>query len=217
MSDAKTTSGSEVQAKRKRGRPKTVSDSDRRSSVVDIARKTFVELGFSGTTTDIVASRCKISKQTLYRLFASKSELFVAVVAAHRHMMLDLPRPADENDDVGAVLQKIFMIDITEEAENERQAFIHIIMREGAQTPEIVEILRREGIDQSRQNLADWLAAEAARGKLVIEDPLSGARMLMDLLFGAMGPRREDFPTPAHRRRHLERCIALFVRGTKAS
>jgi hypothetical protein len=132
-------------------------------------------------------------------------------------MMLDLPRPPDENDDVGAVLQKIFMIDITEEAENERQAFIHIIMREGAQTPEIVEILRREGIDQSRQNLADWLAAEAARGKLVIEDPLSGARMLMDLLFGAMGPRREDFPTPAHRRHHLERCIALFVRGTKAS
>ena len=130
-------------------------------------------------------------------------------------MMLDLPRPAEEDAPVDTVLQQIFMIDIDEEAENERQAFIHIVMREGGQFPEIAEILRRDGIDRSRQILADWLSNEAKRGKLVIEDPLGGARMLMDMLFGAMGPRREDFNTRADRRRHLERCIALFVRGTR--
>ncbi|UJW76987.1 TetR/AcrR family transcriptional regulator [Rhizobium sp. SL42] len=214
MSDTETTAGQPA-AKRKRGRPKTHSDTDRRSDIIDTARKTFVELGFSGTTTDIVAARCRISKQTLYRLFPSKSDLFLAVIAAHRQMMLDLPRPPDEDDPVDTVLEKIFMIDIDEEAENERQAVIHIVMREGAQFPEIAEILRRDGIDRSRQILADWLSHEAKRGKLVIEDPLGGARMLMDMLFGAMGPRREDFNTRADRRRHLERCIALFVRGTR--
>jgi hypothetical protein len=132
-------------------------------------------------------------------------------------MMLDLPRPADEDDAVDIVLQKIFMIDIDEETENERQAFIRIVVTEGAQIPEIVEILRRDGIDHSRQNLADWLAMEARRGKLVIENPLDGARMLMDLLFGAMGPPRHDFKTRADRKHYLERCIALFVRGTKSA
>lgn len=216
MSDTETTA-EQPAAKRKRGRPKTHSDTDRRSNIIDTARKTFVELGFSGTTTDIVAARCRISKQTLYRLFPSKSDLFLAVIAAHRQMMLDLPRPVEEDAPVDIVLQKIFMIDIDEEAENERQAVIHIVMREGGQFPEIAEILKRDGIDRSRQILADWLSAEAKRGKLVIEDPLGSARMLMDMLFGAMGPRREDFKTRTDRRRHLEQCIALFVRGTQPS
>jgi AcrR family transcriptional regulator len=216
MSDSETTTGQPL-TKRKRGRPKTHSDIDRRSIIIDTARKTFVELGFSGTTTDIVAARCRISKQTLYRLFPSKSDLFLAVVAAHRQMMLDLPRPSEEDAPVDVVLQKIFMIDIDEEADNERHAFIHIVIREGAQFPEIAEVLRRDGLEHSRRNLADWLAAEARRGKLVIEDPLGCARILMDMLFGAMGPQRGDFKTRSDRRRHLVMCIDLFVRGTKPS
>lgn len=214
MSDAEP-SQIATETKRKRGRPKTSSDSDRRQDIVDMARRTFVELGYSGTTTDIVAARCRISKQTLYRLFPSKPDLFLAVVAAHRQMMLDLPRPSEEDEPVDLVLQKIFMIDIDEAAEKERHAFIQLVLHEGAQIPEIIEILWREGIDQSRRNLADWLETEAKRGKLIIEAPLASARMLMDLLFGAMGQPGDDFATRGERREHLKRCIALFVRGTR--
>jgi AcrR family transcriptional regulator len=207
--------GDDAPPKRGRGRPRTQSDGERRANIIDTARRTFVELGFSGTTTDIVASRCKISKQTLYRLFPSKTDLFLAVVAAHRQMMLDLPRPEDEDEPVGDVLQKIFMIDIDEETEREREAFINIVMREGAQIPEIGEILTREGIDKSRQNLADWLESEAKRGKLVIDDTLSGARVLMDMLFGGMGPASHNWRTRADRRNHLHRCIKIFTAGTR--
>lgn len=203
--------------KRPRGRPKTVSDERRRSQIIDVARKTFVELSFSGTTTDIVAMRCKISKQTLYRLFPSKSDLFLAVVAAHREMMLALPRPDAEDDDPASVLQTIFMIDITEEQDAERQAFVHIVMREGGQFPEIAEMLRREGIDRSRQMLADWLKEQDTRGRLVIDNPLSHARILMDMMFGAMGRPKHEFPDHAERRRHLERCITVYLNGTKAT
>ncbi len=89
------------------GRPKLQSDSERRQFIIDTARHTFVELGLSGTTTDIVASRCKISKQTLYRLFPSKKDLFAAVVAAHRQMMLQLPRPPDEDAPLEDVIGRI--------------------------------------------------------------------------------------------------------------
>lgn len=213
MSDAEDVAG---KPKRGRGRPKTQSDGERRKLITDTARRTFVELGFSGTTTDTVAARCKISKQTLYRLFPSKSDLFLAVVIAHRQMMLDLPRPDDENKPVDEVLKTIFMIDIDEAAEQEREAFIHIVMRESAQIPELADVLRREGIDQSRQHLADWIDGEAKRGKLVTDNPLGDARMLMDLLFGGMGPASREWKSRKDRQNHLQRCIRLFVRGSQA-
>ncbi len=202
--------------KRSRGRPKTQSDDQRRKAIVDEARHTFVELGYHGTTTDIVASRCRISKQTLYRVFESKADLFLAVVGSHRRMMLDLPRPESEERPVNEVLADIFMIDIDETAERERKAFISFVIRESAELPELRDILRREGMEQSRRLLAEWLDLQVARRKLAIDDTSSGARMLMDLLFGGMvGPASRDWASRQDRDHHLRRCIDVFVKGTR--
>ncbi|AYD04340.1 TetR/AcrR family transcriptional regulator [Neorhizobium sp. NCHU2750] len=203
--------------KRPRGRPKTFSDEDRRKAIVDEARRTFVELGYRGTTTDIVAARCRISKQTIYNVFSSKADLFLAVVASHRQMMLALPRPAGEDRPVEDVLEDIFMIDIDETDEREREAFISFVIEESSQAPELGEVLRREGVERSRQLLADWLDLQVAQQKLVLEDRMSGARMLMDMLFGGMGPANRDWQTRQDRRRHLRRCIEVFVRGVHAN
>lgn len=199
--------------KRGRGRPKALSDHDRRASIIETARRTFMELGLVGTTTDVVASRCKISKQTLYRLFPSKADLFVAVVAAHRQTMLDLPRPPDEEAPLAETIARIFMIDIDAEQEREREAFIHMVMRESHQVPDLVEILFREGPETSRRQLAEWLAEQVKKGKLQLEDPMNGARMLMDMLFTGPGPLK--WKDLAERRRHMEQAIGIFVRGTQ--
>jgi AcrR family transcriptional regulator len=199
--------------KRGRGRPKAASDKDRRASIIETARRTFIELGMVGTTTDVVANRCRISKQTLYRLFPSKSELFIAVVAAHRQTMLDLPRPAEEDAPLKEIIGRIFMIDIEVEQEKERQAFIHMVMRESHQVPDLMEILFREGPETSHRQLADWLAGQMSKGRLHLEDPTNGARMLMDLLFSGPGPIK--WKNLAERRRYMEQAIDLFVRGTR--
>lgn len=200
--------------KRPRGRPRTQTDEERRSAILTEARHTFMEQGYRGTTTDIVAARCKVSKQTIYKLFDNKADLFLAIVGDHRRMMLALPRPAGEDAPPDEVLEQIFMIDIDEEAEREREAFIAFIIHESAQVPELADILNREGIGRSRISLAEWLDGQVARGKLSVEDTLSGARMLMDLLFGAMGPGGRDWPTRQHRRAYMRSCIELFVRGS---
>ncbi|TNM63918.1 TetR/AcrR family transcriptional regulator [Aliirhizobium smilacinae] len=204
--------------KRSRGRPKTQSDDERRKAIVDEARRTFVELGYRGTTTDIVAARCHISKQTIYRVFESKADLFLAVVGSHRRMMLALPRPEEEDRPIDEALQDIFMIDIDEAAEREREAFIFFVMQESAQVPELGDILRREGMERSRGFLAEWLDIQVARKKIAIDDTLSGARMLMDLLFGGLvGPASRDWKNREDRNRHLRRCIDVFVRGVQPS
>lgn len=201
--------------KRGRGRPKSLPDPLRRQAIIDTARRTFIELGLMGTTTEIVASRCRISKQTLYRLFPSKTDLFIAVVAAHRQMMLDLPRPADEDAPLAEVIGKIFMLEIDAETEREREAFIRMVMQQSHQMPELMEVLFREGPDTSRRQLAEWLSGEMAKGRLVLEDPVTGARMLMDLLMGGIGRGPKGWKDLADRRRHMEQAIALFVRGTR--
>ena len=100
---------------RTRGRPKCTPDDVQCHSIVNGARRLFVKKGYGATTTDDIAAECKISKQTLYRLFPGKAALFAAAVAAISLKCLDLPR---EDDDLPLAdsLALIFMADVSEEA-----------------------------------------------------------------------------------------------------
>nr|AAG21375.1 CasR [Rhizobium etli] len=146
---------------RRRGRPKVSTDEDKRVQIVEVARRVFVKYGYAGSTTAVVASEAGVSKQTLYRLFESKEELFAAVVAAHRRLMLDLPRPA-EDCSIAESLERIFMLDMDEDRDADRAGFLQLVFREAAQFPELVDILQREGMLASRQELADWLSDRRA-------------------------------------------------------
>lgn len=53
---------------------------ERRTAIMDVARKAFQELGFDGASMSEIASRLGGSKATLYNYFASKEELFLAIV-----------------------------------------------------------------------------------------------------------------------------------------
>lgn len=204
---------------RKRGRPKVSSDEDKRTHIVEIARRVFVKYGYAGSTTAVVAAEAGVSKQTLYKLFQSKEELFAAVVGAHRRLMLDLPRPAEDLS-IAESLERIFMIDMDEEMDADRAGFLQLVFREAAQFPELIDILQREGMLASRQHLADWLSERRAEGRLMLDDPASGARMLMDMIFGGMGPpegRAQAWPDRTALLAHLRRCIAIFTTGVKAA
>lgn len=208
--------GATVLPKRSRGRPKKIDEQLRRVQIIECARKTFVELGFAGTTTDLVASRCKISKQTLYSFFAHKSDLFLAVVIANRELVLALPRPAGEDLPLEEAVARIFRLDIDEESERERDAFINLLVRESEQYPEISELLYAKGALPARQLLADWLDAQKALGKLEITDTFNGARMLMDMIFGAIcrpHHRRLDWPDRNALRDYQRMCITVFLNG----
>lgn len=215
MTDNDTTSP-DAPPKRGRGRPKGQPDETRRQAIINEAFRAFVELGLGGTTTDIVASRCRISKQTLYRFFPSKTDLFAAVVASHRRMMLRLPRPPHEDAPLEHVIADIFMIDIDEETERTRESFIRMVMRESHQQPELGAVLFREGPETSRLDLATWLETQIANGKLRPVNPATMARILMDLLFGGVGPGPKGWKDLAERREHLKEAIAIFLQGAAA-
>lgn len=204
----------EVRA-RTRGRPKCVPDDTQSDMIVNGARRLFAKKGYGATTTDDIAAECKISKQTLYRLFPGKSALFVAVVAALSRKCLDLP--CDDDDlPLAEALARIFMIDLSEQAERERVEILRLVIVEGRNFPELSDILKRHGLEVSRTELADWLARQCARGRLKAGDMTARAQMLIDMVFGATTLKNTgdlEWPGAEQRRAHIHNCIDVFLHG----
>jgi AcrR family transcriptional regulator len=203
---------------RKRGRPKLVDEATRRQSILHAAHQAFIEIGFARTTMALVAGNARVSKRDIYALFATKTELFAAVILEHRHLILDLPRPEDEDLPLLETLVRLFRLGIDEAAELEREAILDLIVRESVQYPELSDYLYQNNIIRSRELLLEWLASETARGRMVIEDPLVVAGMLMDIVFGALLPRRRlrHRIDRAARIEHIKKRLLIFLRGIGA-
>lgn len=208
-------SNAQGQAPRSRGRPKVTPDAEQRVSIIRAARELFSTRGYGGTTMDDVATICRVSKRTLYRLFAAKSDLCAAVIQDHAYEMLALPGNYDGLP-LEAALATIFRIDISEEEEMQRLGLLMMLVPEAARFPEITEILEQHGVDRQRRLLGQWLKDRGDRDGLNISTGLSEARMLMDIVFGARALKSSptsDRMEADERRRHQRLAIAIFCRG----
>jgi len=185
---------------------------------VKAAHEAFVEQGFAGTTTANFAARARTSKRSLYELFEDKTEPFAAVVRESRHLILDLPRPEAEDLSVLETLVRIFRLDIEEKEEREREAILNLIARKSAQFPDLSDYLYENNILRSREELIDWLREQARQGRMVIDDPLVHAGMLMDIVFGALLPRRKLRGTADRTRRteHIKKRLQIYLRGIRS-
>ncbi|MBP1851187.1 TetR/AcrR family transcriptional regulator [Rhizobium halophytocola] len=207
-----------MQVPRARGRPKVRSDADSRAVIVDCAFALFLEQGYSATSTGEIAARCHISKRTFYRLFARKIDLFAATVAIHRDLMMHFP-PHDPAVAMEEQIATVFRVDIGEEDDRRRQAFMAMSIDESRNCPELLDHIAREGSERSRADLAAWLADGQRLGLIAAGDPLSMARIMMDVLFGAAALKTghgHQWPGGESRGVFMRHCIQLIVRGIAA-
>ncbi|WP_118132890.1 TetR/AcrR family transcriptional regulator [Oceanicella sp. SM1341] len=216
----KPCAGAEAGAPRRRGRPKVTPDPELAARIVGEARALFLESGYGGTTMDEIAARCRVSKRTLYRLFPTKTELFRAIIEAHRPSMLALP-----GDYAGLplerALERILRVGIDPEEDRERIAVLRLVVLEVQNAPELGEIVRDHGAEPSRRALAGWLADRQAEGELRALDPHMLAGMLMNMVFGVTKggcvgpPGTEGWPEAEERDRHIRICIDLLLNGAR--
>src|SRR6266542_4250631 len=62
---------------------------NRRAGILDAARGAFADTGYHETSLDAVAERAGVSKALLYEHFASKRELYVAMLEMHVHELVE--------------------------------------------------------------------------------------------------------------------------------
>ncbi|CDM61292.1 MULTISPECIES: TetR/AcrR family transcriptional regulator C-terminal domain-containing protein [Rhizobium] len=83
------------------------------------------------------------------------------------------------------MIARIFRID---RGGDDQAILVRTIVRDSSGVPELAEALGTNEVLRSRQDLAEWLSGQVEKGLLRLDDPLSGARLLMDMIFGGMEP-----------------------------
>jgi AcrR family transcriptional regulator len=153
----------------------------RPAEIVEAALEVFAEKGFSAARIDDVAARAGISKGTLYLYFASKEELFKAVV--RQALLPNLVRveallaahsgPAAERigtviGQIGALLQGTQIGVIPK-----------LVIAESGNFPELARFYHQEVISRGLRLLGAEIERGIARGEFRPVDAGHGARLLV--------------------------------------
>jgi len=87
--------------KRGRGRPRARTVDQERALILDAARASFGDLGFTGASIDDIAKRAGIQRRSVYRQFTDKEDLFQAAMAsAVDHVLGQLTRAFERNEEL---------------------------------------------------------------------------------------------------------------------
>lgn len=84
-----------------------VKSETKRQTILDVATKAFIELGFNNTSMSEIANRVGGSKSTLYNYFSSKEEIFSAVMeTSAKREIADAFESLDFKQDIEITLNK---------------------------------------------------------------------------------------------------------------
>lgn len=186
---------------------------ERRQRILGIAIDAFQELGYEKCSMSEVAARVGGSKATLYNYFASKEELFVAVMrttAAQLRDVFDSLRPGDDFDQVLLVFARSYAAAILAEA---LVSTMRMVQHEGGRSS-LGSMFYAAGPKMGTDRLAGFLGDAMSRGQLRQADPAVAARHLQVLLESEYLQRRllGAVPAPAVEQSDAaaDRALAVF-------
>lgn len=193
-------------------------DSAKRRQIIDGARRVFLTLGFDGASMNEVSRAAGVSKGTLYVYFASKEELFAALLRDEKQAQAEqLCHFDDDGPDVDAALQAIGTRFIDLVLRPDSLAHLRTVMAVAPKFPEIGRAYYEAGPQTGRRRLARYLDRQVAAGRLAIPDTVLAAQQFFDTCKGdiflkvllGVGP----LPTAAERAGHVRRAVDLMLRA----
>jgi TetR/AcrR family transcriptional repressor of mexJK operon len=197
------------------GRPK---DLEKRSAILDAAKRLFVAHGYTGTSMDAVASAARVSKLTVYSHFGDKDTLFAEAVRCKCEEQLpaeiflaDLKGPLREQ--LLAIARAFYNLVTSSDA----LAVHRTVVANVAQAPQLGLLFWNAGPARVQAAFDGFLRAEVAAGKLDIADTHRAATQFLCLLKGEAHARMEFGCCPAARDddtdAHLEATVEMFLRA----
>ena len=183
-------------------------------------RTVFLEVGYDGATMDEIARVGGMSKATLYAHFAGKAALFEELIRVEcRGVNAKLYAPEPKNASVEAELRKVAVNYRRIFAQREGLDIYRILLPVAPRFPRLANVFYEEGPGASIRQMASYLGALHAAGRLRIPDPELAAHQFLALvtedikLSGALA-----MPPPRAREAdHLIGCgIAMFLSFYKA-
>jgi AcrR family transcriptional regulator len=188
----------------------------RRQAMLDAAAGLFSEKGYEATTLSEVVARSGGSLSTLYELFGSKAGLLVAMVAERcQRLTAVISDVAVAGLPLEAALGEIGRYGLSLLTNADSIGLLRIVIAESPRQPELGRLFYEAGPAAGRRILGRYLADEAERGALVIDDPEAAAIYFSQMLLGDLQmralcalPVAEGDEADAH----IARTVAAFMR-----
>jgi len=163
---------------------------ERRAAIVEIAKRSFLESGYAGTSMSAIAAELGGSKGTLWSYFASKEDLFAAVLdeatIAFRRQLDDVLRTKGTLAETLLGFCRSFIEKITSV---DGLSLHRLVVAESGRFPEVGKIFSSRGPEPVRQLLMDYFADQMAEGHLREDDPHHVAAVLVSLCMGHLYQR----------------------------
>ena len=189
----------------------------RRREIAEVAERVFFESGFADTTMQAIAARAGASKETLYRHFGSKEDLFAEIVASRARAFLeDLDERVDRPGAIGDVLRSFGLKILETMMGSDAISLCRIVIAESPRNPELGSIFMNAGPDRVRNRLTEFLKAAGERGELTCRDPACAARIFLGGVMTSFHLSKLVLPHPpamttSQMRDYIDEVVAGFM------
>jgi AcrR family transcriptional regulator len=192
----------------------------KRAAILDAATELFLQHGYPGVSMDEVAAHAAVSKQTVYKQFASKEALFLAIVGGMtseagdevQREIANLGERDDPDSQLVAYAERQLLVVMTPRLMQLRR----LVISEALRFPELGKALYDGGPGRAVGALANAFARWADRGLLSIDNPEAAASHFNWLVMGepvnrAMLLGDNAIPAASTLRRHAADAVRVFL------
>ena len=197
------------------GRPR---DWDKRSTIIETARRLFLEAGLDAVTIEGVAAAAGVSKVTVYSHFRDKSTLFESVIeeerqSLDRHRIAVTAQPNNLRDTL-----KQFGFQVVQFVTRpETVSMTRLLVAQLHRYPQLAQSFFDSGAAQRQRDLARLLSNAADLGELKLANARRAADHLLSMFTGlALVEQRYGLrppPKSAEIEAHVSECVDVFLRA----
>jgi len=189
---------------------------EKRSAILKIAHEAFLADGYDNTSMSSIAARVGGSKATLYNYFASKEELFSAVVQDRcSELTALLSRELHDGDDLAEVLTHYGEAFVTMILSDDVIATYRMMIAVAQRFPAVGQAFYEAGPRTGAERLGAFLSAAATAGLILCDCPFTMARAFAQLCLADLHQRKllnaEPQPTPDDIKANVKRAVTMLL------
>ena len=196
----------------------TADNPGKRETILEAARKVFLEVGFGAASMDAIANAAQVSKQTVYNHFGSKEELFAAMVRDTCDSMTLAFAEAAKDSNPEKTLRSMARSFMGMVFSEEKLGLHRILMAEVPRFPELGRIFYESGPAVIRQFLTDYFKEQNRRGTLKVDNPKITAEQFISMvtscrLRSELGV--EPLPSGEVREQYINNAVSMIMRACR--
>lgn len=194
------------------GRPQTMTEAERRQQILNAATCIFSHKGYRAATMDEVSRHARMSKKTVYQLFASKAEIFDVLL---KNWALPFNLPFEQEGRPQREVLSEGLCRLAHLALDEVQiAISRVLIAEAARPGEVADALDELGVGRGYWSLERWLSTQTTLGRYPVGNPVELAAMIFHAVAGDaiihLLLRIRPRPSDAELSARIERVVGMY-------